>query len=71
MHWILFLFFIIFSVFSEKTKWNFDWDAEDDTSQDVNPLYKSKAEIRPQFGRGFIAGVDHTSQLDEYKKYVK
>jgi hypothetical protein len=26
---------------SEKFKFNFDWDAKDDTSRDLNPLYNN------------------------------
>ncbi|CAM9650215.1 unnamed protein product [Chrysoparadoxa australica] len=49
---------------SEKfTKiFQFDWDTTEDTSQDLNPLYKNKAQLNPVFGRGYIAGVDMKEQ---------
>jgi len=43
---------------SEKFKFVFSWDASDDTSQDHNPLYNQRIDVRPAFGRGFIAGID-------------
>ncbi|KAI9103053.1 P-loop containing nucleoside triphosphate hydrolase protein [Phlyctochytrium arcticum] len=44
-------------------KFVFDWDTNEDTSQDINPLYLHRHE--PQFfGRGHIAGID----LKEQKK---
>lgn len=43
---------------SEKFKFVFSWDASDDTSHDINPLYNQKIDVRPAFGRGFIGGYD-------------
>ena len=38
-------------------KFVFDWDANEDTSNDYNPLYKERHQIQ-FFGRGHIAGID-------------
>ena len=35
-----------------------DWDACEDTSIDINPLYAKRKDPRLLFGRGFVAGVD-------------
>ena len=40
-----------------ERKFVFDWDANEDTSQDYNPLYKEKHQIQ-FFGRGHIGGID-------------
>lgn len=40
----------------------FEWEATDDTSQDINPIYNSRMSINPLFGRGYIAGVDLQEQ---------
>jgi ATP-dependent RNA helicase DDX23/PRP28 len=39
-----------------------DWDANDDTSKDVNPLYAMRRDPKLLFGKGFVAGVDHEAQ---------
>ena len=48
---------------SEKFKFNFDWEAQDDTSQDANPLYKMTHEASLLFGRGMRAGMDRREQM--------
>ncbi|KAF2199148.1 putative DEAD/DEAH box helicase [Delitschia confertaspora ATCC 74209] len=53
-----------------EKKFNFEWNAEEDTSQDYNPIYQQKAEPT-FFGRGRLGGfgeevVDSTTQ-----KYVQ
>jgi ATP-dependent RNA helicase DDX23/PRP28 len=35
-----------------------DWDASEDTSKDINPLYQNKANPSLLFGKGFVGGVD-------------
>jgi ATP-dependent RNA helicase DDX23/PRP28 len=40
----------------------FDWEAGDDTSNDLNPIYSSRMAVQPLFGRGYIAGVDLQEQ---------
>ena len=52
---------------SEKFKFNFDWEAGDDTSKDLNPLYINTHEAQLLFGRGLRAGVDRREQ----KKVLK
>ncbi len=49
---------------SEKFKniFNFEWDENDDTSYDTNPLYQNRHEANFLFGRGLRAGVDLTDQ---------
>ena len=47
---------------SEKFKFNFDWEAGDDTSKDLNPLYNKTHEAQLLFGRGLRAGVDRREQ---------
>jgi len=49
---------------SEKFKFVFDWDAGEDTS---NSMYKTRHEVKPQFGRGYLAGIDKESQIDRTK----
>jgi ATP-dependent RNA helicase DDX23/PRP28 len=44
----------------------FDWDAREDTSQEINPLYAKKHDPKILFGKGFMAGVDHEHQKQIY-----
>merc|ERR1712138_187749 len=37
---------------SEKFRFSFDWNNEEDTSTDLNPLYEKKHEALLLFGRG-------------------
>lgn len=46
-------------------KFVFDWDANEDTSQDINPLYAER-HVYQFYGRGHIGGVDPREQ----KKYA-
>lgn len=48
---------------SEKFRFNFDWEANDDTSRDLNPLYNNTHEAALLFGRGLRAGVDRREQM--------
>jgi len=48
---------------SQKFKFDFDWKASEDTSEDLNDLYKNKAPVAFRFGRGTVAGVDEEEQL--------
>ena len=50
---------------SEKFKFNFDWEASDDTSRDLNPLYNSTHEATLLFGSGSRAGMDRREQKKE------
>lgn len=56
---------------SEKFRFSFDWDATDDTSRDLNPLYQNKHETQLLFGRGMRAGIDRVVQVKEGHKYLK
>ena len=56
---------------SEKFRFSFDWDAADDTSRDLNPLYQNKHETQLLFGRGMRAGIDRVVQVKEGHKYLK
>ncbi|KAL4529677.1 hypothetical protein Ndes2437B_g08758 [Nannochloris sp. 'desiccata'] len=47
---------------ADRFKFNFDWDAKDDTSRDLNPLYQDTHEAALLFGRGFRAGIDRREQ---------
>jgi hypothetical protein len=38
---------------------------------DINPLFVNKLEVKPQFGRGFIGGIDQKEQLKKYKESLK
>ena len=45
---------------SEKFRniFNFRWDELDDTSSEINPIYKNRIEENILFGRGYKAGID-------------
>jgi ATP-dependent RNA helicase DDX23/PRP28 len=40
----------------------FDWEASEDTSSDLNPLYAKRMDVNLLFGRGYRAGVDMREQ---------
>ena len=42
---------------TDKHRFAFDWEASEDTSADVNPLYSQKHEAQLLFGRGLRAGI--------------
>ena len=50
---------------SEKFRFSFDWNNEEDTSTDLNPLYEKKHEALLLFGRGLRAGIDRREQLSK------
>lgn len=52
-----------------RNSFNFNWDAEDDTSKDHNPLYKYKMKENLLFGRGTKAGFDLTEQKNKLIDY--
>jgi len=39
-----------------------DWNPEDDTSVDINPLFNKKYQAKVLFGKGMIAGIDAEEQ---------
>lgn len=53
-----------------ERKFNFEWNAEEDTSKDYNPLYQNKAHAN-FFGRGRLAGFGEDMADDATKKYVQ
>ena len=54
---------------SEKFHLNFDWEASDDTSKDLNPIYNSTHEAALLFGSGRRAGVDIQQQKTQSAEY--
>jgi len=55
---------------SQKFKFAFDWEPEEDTTRDANPLLaKNRVQVNLLFGRGFIAGVDRREQIKQAKFY--
>lgn len=55
-----------------ERKFNFEWNAEEDTSPDYNPLYSSRAEVN-FFGRGRLGGFaeDTDSGAQKYAMALK
>lgn len=51
-------------------KFNFEWNAEEDTSQDHNPIYKTQVEAN-FFGRGKLGGFVETGEMEQAVKYAK
>jgi hypothetical protein len=56
-------------VVSTREKVKFDWDAKEDTSSEMNNLYKDKHRAPLMFGRGYIAGVDRSAQRKQNTFY--
>merc|ERR1712072_918041 len=54
---------------SEKFKFSFDWDMNDDTSRDLNPLYQDRPDSALLFGRGRRAGIDLREQQQQNAFY--
>jgi len=54
---------------SEKFKFSFDWDMQDDTSRDLNPLYQDRPDTALLFGRGRRAGIDLREQQTQNAFY--
>jgi len=54
---------------SEKFKFSFDWDMNEDTSRDLNPLYQDRPESALLFGRGRRAGIDVREQQQQNEFY--
>ncbi|KAI0140883.1 DEAD-domain-containing protein [Hypoxylon sp. NC0597] len=52
-----------------EKKFNFEWDAEEDTTQDHNPIYAERAEPT-FFGRGRLAGFGDDVTEENAKKYA-
>ena len=47
---------------SSKYRFNFGWEAADDTSADPYALYERRQETALLYGRGFVGGVDRSQQ---------
>jgi ATP-dependent RNA helicase DDX23/PRP28 len=54
---------------TDKIQSTFDWDEADDTSQQGS-LWTKRVPIKPAFGKGFIAGIDHSAQEREYMQHL-
>jgi hypothetical protein len=54
-----------------EKKFVFDWDAQEDTSTDINPLYQQKHQTTMLFGRGHIAGIDIKEQKKTSSTYYQ
>lgn len=53
-----------------EKKFNFEWNAEEDTSPDYNPLYQSRAEAN-FFGRGRLGGFGDDIVDSGTRKYIQ
>ncbi|KAI4153235.1 MAG: hypothetical protein LQ340_002444 [Diploschistes diacapsis] len=53
-----------------EKKFNFEWNAEEDTSPDYNPLYQARAEAN-FYGRGRLGGFGDDLADDVARKYRK
>ena len=53
-----------------EKKFNFEWNDEEDTSQDYNPLYQSRSELN-FYGRGRLGGFSDTIADEASKRYVQ
>jgi ATP-dependent RNA helicase DDX23/PRP28 len=52
-----------------EKKFNFEWNTEEDTSPDYNPIYNKRSETN-FFGRGRLAGFDDTAADAAARKYA-
>lgn len=53
-----------------EKKFNFDWNTEEDTSPDYNPIYSARAEAN-FYGRGRLGGFAEDLNEDSALKYAK
>ncbi|QDS67539.1 mRNA splicing protein prp28 [Venturia effusa] len=53
-----------------EKKFNFEWNVEEDTSVDHNPIYTSQIEAN-FYGRGHLGGMDADGKTDKYAKAVE
>ena len=51
-----------------KYRFNFDWEAADDTSADPYALYEKRQESSLLYGRGFVGGVDRSQQRRKHEE---
>ena len=52
-----------------EKKFNFEWNAEEDTTPDYNPIYNNRSGVS-FFGRGRLAGFDDQAAEESAKKYA-
>ncbi|KAJ9655226.1 mRNA splicing protein prp28 [Neophaeococcomyces mojaviensis] len=52
-----------------EKKFNFEWNAEEDTTPDYDPIYRNRSEIN-FFGRGRLAGFDDQAADAAAQKYA-
>jgi ATP-dependent RNA helicase DDX23/PRP28 len=52
-----------------EKKFNFEWNAEEDTTPDYNPIYNDRAGVS-FFGRGRLAGFDDTAAEESARQYA-
>lgn len=52
-----------------EKKFNFEWNAEEDTTPDYNPIYSNRAEVN-FFGRGRLGGFDEQAADAAARKYA-
>lgn len=53
-----------------EKKFNFEWNAEEDTTQNHDPIYENRAETN-FFGRGHLGGYGASSDMAQAVKYAK
>jgi ATP-dependent RNA helicase DDX23/PRP28 len=53
-----------------EKKFNFEWNAEEDTTPDYNPIYNNRAETS-FFGRGRLGGFDEQTAEAAARKYAE
>jgi len=53
-----------------EKKFNFEWNAEDDTTQNLDPLYQNRSEAN-LFGRGRLGGFAADMDMARAKEYAK
>ena len=53
-----------------EKKFNFEWNLEEDTSTDYNPLYQARSETS-FFGRGRLGGFNENNSEDGARKYAR
>lgn len=53
-----------------EKKFNFEWNAEEDTSPDYNPIYSNRAEVS-LYGRGRLGGFAENLSEEGAMKYAK
>lgn len=54
-----------------EKKFNFEWNTEEDTSPDYNPLYQTRAEGTSLFGRGRLGGFADDTNDTMAKAYAR